>query len=176
VPVGVVDRGLSRPLADNMLGGTTWLDAHEPPDEGDLTRKRSQVQILYGPPGRTKKSNTSKRLWGPFRGPTVLGRAARLRSSRTELWSSSRWPRHLAGAGCSGMRGHVLDDRVGVAARGVQVGVGVVLGDAPQSVPLVPVGRPRHTGVVRRWDSAPQGAPRGCRRSRRRPYRGWLPG
>src|SRR5216683_691095 len=42
----------------------------------------------------------------------------------------------------SGMRRDVADDDIRVAALGVQVGVGVVFGDAPQAVLLVPVGRP----------------------------------
>ena len=43
VPDEVVDRGLSRPLADNTEGVATWLDAREPCRGGDLIRKRSAV-------------------------------------------------------------------------------------------------------------------------------------
>jgi hypothetical protein len=49
VPDGAVAREVSRPLADNGAGIATWLDAGEPNRGGDLTRKRSLVQIQYGP-------------------------------------------------------------------------------------------------------------------------------
>ena len=52
VPARVVGRGLSRPLPDNTASVATWLDAGKQSREGDLTRKRSLVQIQYGPPGQ----------------------------------------------------------------------------------------------------------------------------
>jgi hypothetical protein len=45
-------------------------------------------------------------------------------------------------AGVSGVCGHVPDHRIRLQALGVQVGVGVVLSDAPNAVPLVPERRP----------------------------------
>jgi hypothetical protein len=50
----------------------TVTDTPEFPDT-----KRSLVQIQYGPPGKTKKSNSSNRLWGPFRGPKVFETSSR---------------------------------------------------------------------------------------------------
>ena len=48
VPDEAVDRGSSRPLADNTAGIETWHDAGETSQGGYLTRKRSLVQIQYG--------------------------------------------------------------------------------------------------------------------------------
>ena len=50
-------------------------------------------------------------------------------------------------AGVSGVRGDVADDRVGVAAFGVQIGVGVVFGGAPDPVFLVPEDGPSRVVV-----------------------------
>jgi hypothetical protein len=41
VPDEAVDRGSSGPLADNIAGIATWLDADERGRRGDQTRKRS---------------------------------------------------------------------------------------------------------------------------------------
>ena len=50
VPDEAVDRGSSRPLADNTAGIETWHDAGETSQGGYLmTRKRSLVQIQYDP-------------------------------------------------------------------------------------------------------------------------------
>ncbi len=49
VPDRPVNGGNLRSFSDNTAGITTWLDAREPSRGGDLTRKRSLVQIQYGP-------------------------------------------------------------------------------------------------------------------------------
>src|ERR1019366_1415293 len=66
-----------------------------------------------------------------------------IRISHSTWWTAPRrmiWSGLVAGV--SGMGGDVADHGVGVAAFGVEVGVGVVFGDAPHAVLLVPVGRP----------------------------------
>jgi hypothetical protein len=55
-----------------------------------LTRRRSLVQIQYGPPACTDKSNTSNSPRGPFRGPSGPSRAKRsLSSPRLNHWYGS---------------------------------------------------------------------------------------
>lgn len=39
-------------------------------ESASLTRKRSLVQIQYGPPVWRENSNASNKAWGPFRGPS----------------------------------------------------------------------------------------------------------
>jgi hypothetical protein len=49
VPDRVVRRELSRPLPGNTASVATWPDTGKLSRAGDLTRKRSLVQIQYGP-------------------------------------------------------------------------------------------------------------------------------
>ena len=50
VPDEAVAREVSRSLLDSTAGIATWLDARGPRHRGDLTRKRSVVQVHVAPP------------------------------------------------------------------------------------------------------------------------------
>lgn len=77
MPDEVVDRGLSQSLPDNTAGIATRLDAREPERRGDLTRKRSLVQIQYGPRHFSKTCLTAR----------AMMRASDLRGSSLNSWS-----------------------------------------------------------------------------------------
>ena len=72
-----------------------------------------------------------------------------------------RGPGWLRMAGVSGVGGDVADHRVQVPAFGVEGGVGVVFGDAPHAVPLVPDGGPARVVVQEAGEPAGVG---GCGR------------
>jgi hypothetical protein len=67
VPDEEVHRGSSRSVPDNTTGLAACLDAREPSRGGNLTRKRSLVQIQYGPRHFSKTCLTLKASMGASR-------------------------------------------------------------------------------------------------------------
>src|SRR5580704_9517824 len=110
----MVDRGLRRPLPDNTAGMATWLDAREPSRGGDLTRKRSLVQIQYGPRHFSKsclalRASRGARLLRFY--PISAGHGFGGLTSARAFWQFWSVPSHRSGADARRVRATIQECR-----------------------------------------------------------------